>query len=123
MTKQQFLIILDTVPDDAEVVMCDPDMNTHPVLGAIYATQSGNLLLQVYVRPKNSQYEDKEKSMDTASKLDEYYRILTKIDESPFEVTKWESEFIEHLLSDRPGWLSTRQRELIEDMAKKYLVE
>jgi hypothetical protein len=53
----------------------------------------------------------------------DYYRKLELIDQSGTEVSKWEANFLEHLLHDRPGYLSVKQKSVIDDMAEKYLNE
>lgn len=52
---------------------------------------------------------------------EDYYHLLELIDESPANVTKWESDFIQSLLHERPGSLTANQKGVIERMAEKYL--
>ena len=50
-----------------------------------------------------------------------YYDIIEALDEGDFSVSKWEADFIDGLLRDRPGALSQKQRDVIDRMNEQYL--
>lgn len=52
---------------------------------------------------------------------DYYIDILERIDEGVWEVTKWESNFIESILTNPEVKLTSKQAEVIERMREKYL--
>lgn len=54
----------------------------------------------------------------------EYYTMLiVQLDEGPFDITKWEADFLASLL-DSPGRrLTERQQAVLDDMATKYEVQ
>ena len=45
-----------------------------------------------------------------------YYDLLEEIDKGNIEVTKWEADFIENLLSRRPKELAPKQIFVIDQM-------
>ena len=54
---------------------------------------------------------------------DDYFQYLEEIDAGNHEVTKWEADFIESMLSKRPKQLSERQKAVIQRMVEHYLGE
>jgi hypothetical protein len=54
---------------------------------------------------------------------DDYLHYLEEIDAGNHEVTKWEADFIESMLSKRPQQLSERQKVVIRRMVERYLME
>lgn len=53
--------------------------------------------------------------------VDEAMEILETIDESSQQVSRWEAEFIETMLTEDPPRLTDRRRLVIEEMQEKYL--
>jgi hypothetical protein len=54
---------------------------------------------------------------------DDYLHYLEEIDAGNHEVTKWEADFIESMLSKRPQQLSERQKAVIRHMIERYIKE
>ena len=50
---------------------------------------------------------------------DQYFEKLRIIDESDISVTKWEANFIESMLTDKP-FLTTGRKETIDKMWREY---
>jgi hypothetical protein len=54
---------------------------------------------------------------------DYYLQYLEEIDELGVEVSRWEADFLESMLKQRPQRLSQKQQEIVRCMAKRYLHE
>jgi hypothetical protein len=54
---------------------------------------------------------------------DYYLQYLEAIDEGDQEVTAWEAQFIEDMLTQRPQQISEKQQGVIRRMAARYLGE
>lgn len=54
---------------------------------------------------------------------EDYLEVIQDIDTCGREITDWEADFIESMLRNRPTHLSTKQKEIISDLAWKYLQE
>ena len=52
--------------------------------------------------------------------MTDYRELAETLDEGPFEVTKWEADFLASLLDKGPPY-SQKQCEVLERMAEKYL--
>ena len=52
---------------------------------------------------------------------DYYLQFLEEIDAGPYEVTQWEADFLETMLTQRPQHISEPRQESVRRMAKKYL--
>jgi len=50
-----------------------------------------------------------------------YYNLLEEIDNNNIEVTKWEADFIDNLLFNRPTNLTPKQIFIIDQMKERYL--
>jgi hypothetical protein len=47
---------------------------------------------------------------------------IEALDEGPFEVSKWEADFLDSLLDKEPYTLTERQVDVLKDMCEKYHV-
>ena len=52
---------------------------------------------------------------------DYYLQFLEEIDAGPYDVTKWEADFIDDMLKHRPQQMSLKQQDIVRRMAKQYL--
>ena len=51
----------------------------------------------------------------------DYLALAEQIDTCDHEVTTWEANFLDTLLTQRPTYLSERQKAIIDRMATQYL--
>jgi hypothetical protein len=54
---------------------------------------------------------------------DSYLQYVEALDAAPVEVSRWEAEFLESLLAQKPATFSPKQIAILERMVKQYLGE
>jgi hypothetical protein len=55
-------------------------------------------------------------------KTGEYYlQFLEEIDAGDHDVSEWEANFLNDMLTTRPRFLSAKQQAIVQRMAKRYL--
>jgi hypothetical protein len=64
-----------------------------------------------------------EEGIEGTCMSDDYLQYIEEIDAGDHDVTKWEADFIESMLSKRPKQLSERQKAVIQRMVEHYLGE
>ncbi len=50
-----------------------------------------------------------------------YWDLVEQLDSMGVEVSEWEAKFLESILYKGNGYLSDKQKAVVEDMAKRYL--